>query len=182
MGMTYPIHPDDEQQLLRIRRYLIGFRYTEKMTQIELSRKVNGTEGVVHDLEANPSWQWRLVRLQDWCAAFGLRLEATLRISPTVDRRIHDHPVVGQLHKLSRGGQLWKSSQRAYLTLGLREARQAKHISAGMMGRKLSCTASAIRNWERDADQIMLPKALHYARMLGGFVELGWMEMRDGQS
>jgi hypothetical protein len=183
MGMTYPVHPDDIKALLKIRRYLIGFRITNGWTQRELSEKVNGTEGIVHDLEANQSWGWRLRRLQDWCSPFGLRLEATLRIGTTIDLRIHADPEVGHLYAMSRSdnGDTWKMFQSAYLTAGLRAARRAKRITATQMGMSFGCTASAIRNWERDANTIMLPKALHYARTLGGHVELGLKENGHGQ-
>lgn len=182
MGMIYPVHPDDVEQLLRIRRYLIGYRYTEGMTRQELSVKVNGTNGVVHDLEVNTTWQWRLRRLQDWCAAFGLRLDATIRMGTTIDKRIHDDPVVNQLYALSRsGGDVWKMSQSAYLTAGLRRAREIKRIRTIDVGKAMGTTASAVRNWERDADSIMIAKALHYARVLGGYIELGLAE-KNGQA
>lgn len=183
MGMIYPVHPDDAEQLLKIRRYLIGYRYTEGMTRQELSLKINGTNGIAHDLEVNTTWQWRLRRLQDWCSAFGLQLEATIRIGKAIDQKIHGDPEVAPLYRLSRtgSGDTWKTFQSSYLTAGLRAARQAKHISAAMMGLKFGYTANAIRNWERDANQIMLPKALRYARILGGRVELGLKERQDGQ-
>lgn len=182
MAVSYPVHPDDALALLKIRRYLIGYRITEGMTQIELSRKVNGTEGVVHDLEANTTWQWRIHRLQDWCDAFGLRLTAMLWISPTINVKMSRDPVVSQLYLLSKSdSEVWKMSQRAYLTAGLRAARQFKGIRTVDLGIRMGCTPSAIRNWERDSDQIMLPKALHYARILGGHIELGWTE-KNGQA
>lgn len=184
MGIAYPVHPDDVQALLKIRRYLIGFRITNGWTQMELSRKVNGSGGIVYDLESNTTWGWRLNRVQNWCSAFGLRLEATLRIGTTIDQKVHADPEVAPFYLMSRSdnGDVWKMFQSAYLTAGLRAARQAKHIPASVMGAKMGCTASAIRNWERDANSIMLPKALHYARVLGGHVELGLREMNGGQA
>ena len=180
MGVTYPVHPDDVTALLKIRRYLIGFRITNGWTQMELSRRINGSGGMVYDLESNMTWGWRLRRIQDWCSAFDLRLEATLRIGTTIDQKVHADPEVAALYLMSRSGEhdAWKGFQSAYLTSGLRAARQAKHIPASVMGARMGCTASAIRNWERDANHIMLPKAMHYARILGGHVELGLKEMK----
>ena len=182
MGTTYPVHPDDIKQLMRIRRYLIGYRITEGMNQTQLSQKVNGTNGIVHDLEANQVWQWRLSRLQNWCGAFGLRLDATIRIGPVIDRRVHEDPEVAPLYQLSRSGSgdIWKVFQTSYITAGLRSARRAKNFPTSVMGHKLGCSSSALKNWEASASRIMLPKALHYARMLGGYIELGWTEMDDG--
>lgn len=173
MGMQYPVHPDDIEQLLRIRRYLIGHRITNGWTQRELSQRANGTDGMAYDLESNESWQWRLSRLQDWCAAFDLRLDARISVGALIDKKIHSDPEVAPLYAMSRNPQCWKMFQRAYLTAALRSVRRAKKLRAEDIGREFGCTASAIRNWERDSDQIMLPKVLRYARILGGRIELG---------
>ena len=174
MTTQFPIHPDDIQQLLRIRRYLIGFRVTEGLTQQELSARVNGTAGTVWDLEYNQTWQWRFSRLQLWVAAFGIRLDARLRFDDDygLESKAEEHPEVAPLIGLMIAGPKWPMWQRAALTTALRVARIEQGISAEDLAQKLGVTRKAITNWENIGDQFMLPHLLHHARALGGRIEL----------
>lgn len=172
-----PIHPDDVEQLLKIRRYLIGYRKTNKWTQGDLSKMISGTEGEgwVYDLETNPDWNWRMSRLQAWPEPFGLRLEARVMFpAHTLTRRVNGHPEVAPFYELAcKGTGLYKQWQRAYLTAALRIARLDQGISGASMGKMLGCTRGAVNSWEREADDVMIPKVMHYARTLGGHVRVG---------
>lgn len=184
MAVSYPVHPDDALALLKIRRYLIGHRLTNGWSRTELSRRISDTNGMAQDLETNMSWQWRMPRLQDWCAAFDLRLTARVTVGPVIDKRVHEDPMVAQLYAMSQAeGEVWKMSQRAYLTAALRTARHEKNVAPGYLAAQLGCTDSALWNWEREADRLMISKVLHYARILGGRVDLGLSGVRfDGQA
>lgn len=174
MTAQFPVHPDDVEQLLRIRRYLIGYRHTNGWSQSQLSQMMNGTDGAVHDLETSQTWQWRWSRLQGWPEPFGLRLGARLVLSDRrQDKKIHQDPEVEPLYHLScRSESYGKIWQRAYLTAVMRAARRVKGISTAQMGRMLGCTYGAINTWENASNKILLPKALQYARALDGYIKL----------
>lgn len=174
MTFQYPLHPDDEKQLLRIRRYLIGYRITNGWTQPQLSQMINGTAGTVWNLESDTSWQWRFSRLQGWPVPFGLRLTAVVRLpSKRVHAHVHAHPEVTPALSLSQGErdpQLW---QRIYLTSTLVVARRHLGISTAEIAKRLGITRKAVSNWENVADDLLLCRVLHNARMLGCHIELG---------
>lgn len=183
MATQHPVHPDDVKQLLKIRRYLIGYRKTNGWSQPELSQMINGTKGMAWDLESNVTWQWRFSRLQDWCSPFGLRLSARLRFpdDPGLEERVHEHPEVAPVYSLSQGEGAWKKWQRFYLTQALSIARKDLQIPTETMAKFLGVSRKAVWGWEATAEEAMLPKVLHYARLLGGFIELELVEENSGQ-
>lgn len=180
MTRYFPVDQRDVEQLLKIRRYLIGYRITNGWTQMDLSMKINGTKGMVWDLESNTTWQWRFMRLQQWPMPFGLRLDAVLFFKDTdLDDHVHAHPEVAPLFDLAvRSGDCWATWQRAYLGAALSAARRLKLISPKEMGRRLGVSADAVTYWEKSNDEMMLPKMLHYARTLDGHVELSLSEVQ----
>jgi len=176
MSTQFPVHPDDVEQLLRIRRYLIGFRHTNGWTQPQLSQMINGTDGMVYDLETNMTWQWRLSRLQAWPVPFGLRLQAKVAFKRRLDKAVHEHPEVAPAFALSRQPGAWAMWQRVYLTSALTVARKQSGMGSSKLGQRLGITRKAIWNWEATAEEIMLPKLLHHARALGGRIDLSLEE------
>lgn len=180
MTAQFPVHPDDVEQLLKIRRYLIGFRVTNGWTQPELSVKINGTKGMVWDLESNDTWQWRLSRLQGWCVPFGLRLGAKVVFaSKAMDKAIHAHPEVAPAFALSQAAGDWGGWQKIYLTSALAIGRRRMKIRSHVLGERMGVTRSAVWSWECAKDDLMLPKVLHHARCLGAYVKLT-LEEGDG--
>lgn len=190
--IQFPLDAEDVEQLLRIRRYLIGYRITNGWTQQELSRKINSTRGMVYDLEASQTWQWRLSRLQEWPVPFGMRLDAELVFPITADMSydvvegqhavsmaLIEDPVVHQLWELSCGKVGWQTWQRAYVTAALAFARRFMGISAQRMGHQQGVSAKAIHGWENVASEPMLPKVLRYARGLRGEVRLKLSEIES---
>lgn len=175
MSTQFPMHPDDEQQLLHIRRYLIGFRKTNGWTQPQLSQMINATDGSVWGLESDTGWQWRFSRLQNWLIPFGLRLDARLTFDDVcTDLDVHLHPEVAPMYALSQSGDAWPRWQRIYVTSALAQARKRLNISTVELGQRLGVGYKAVGNWEAMADEVMLAKVLHHARALGGRIELGW--------
>lgn len=190
MTVQFPIDPLDIEQLLRIRRYLIGYRVTNGWTQQELSQKISSTRGMVYDLESSQTWQWRLSRLQQWPVPFGMRLDAQLVFpvalemsydvaegQEAVTSALAEDPIVNQLWELSCGKVGWQTWQRGYLTAALAFARKFLGISAERMGAQQGVSAKAIRGWENVASELMLPKVLSYARGLRGEIRLGISEI-----
>lgn len=178
MTAHFPVHREDIERLVRIRRYLIGYRVTNGWTQQELSLRINRTKTMAYNLESDLAWQWRLSRLQGWLKAFGLRLDARLVLADDqLTDEIHCHAEVAPFWHLSRQSQdLWPMWQRAYLTTALTVARKRLDVQAGEMAQRAGVTRKSVTNWENVADEVMLPKVLHYARLLGGHVELDWEE------
>lgn len=182
MTAQFPVHPDDIEQLLKIRRYLIGYRHTNEWSQPQLSQMINATDGGVYDLETNQTWQWRWSRLQEWGVPFGCQLRARFWLpdAPQTNDEVHYHPEVFPFYQLSVGSSnAWKVFQRSYVTAALRMARRAQGITTDALGLKLGCTAKAINNWENASNEVMLPKVLHYARAINGFFQLYLWEPRD---
>lgn len=179
MGRQYKIHEADAAQLVKIRRYLIGYRKTNGWTQPQLSQLVNGTDGMAWELESNETWQWRFSRLQDWMTPFNLRLTAVLRFpdDPDLEARVHAHPEVAPAFALSCNNASWKHWQRLYLTSALSVARKELDISSETMGKFLGVSYKAVWNWENTANEAMLCKILQYARLLDGYVQLGYEEL-----
>lgn len=173
MTRQYGVHPDDVRQLLRIRRYLIGYRITNGWTQAQLSDKVNGSEGAVYDLESNDTWQWRLSRLQDWVAAFGLRLGAKVMLpSGSTDFAVHVRSEVAAAYDLSVSGANWRYWQRVYLPLCLKQARIELGVSAKEMARRLNVTPKAVTNDDNSEYEPLLAKLMQHARALGCWIRL----------
>jgi DNA-binding XRE family transcriptional regulator len=174
MTALFPLHLDDEKQLIKIRRYLIGFRHTNGWNQPELSVRINGTRGIAWDLEYNKSFQWRLSRLQGWVKAFDLRLAMNLRfpLDPDLEQRVLSHPEVTPFAALAATIDNWPKWQRMALTAALTVTRTELGLSTEQMAQRLGITAKALRAWERAADEVMLPKVLHHARVLGGYIEM----------
>lgn len=175
MTIQFPVHPDDVEMLLKIRRYLIGHRITNGWTQHQLSQMINDSAGTVYSLESDDSWQWRLSRLQKWVMPFGLRLEAKVFLrSVALTKQIHADPEVAPLWQLSRrDGTEWPMWQRTYLSSCLVVGRKKMGISSQQMARMAQVTRNAINNWERVADEMLLPKVLGYARVLDGHIRFG---------
>lgn len=166
MTQVYPMHPDDEKMLLPIRRYLIGYRITNGWTQADLGKKLGGG---VFTLESG-DFNWHLSRLQQWVLPFGMRLVAT----PLFDQHetFQADPRVSPLWDLANNSPQWPMWQRAYLTSYLKVAREMQGISPQQLGNKLGITAKALRNWEAEADDVMLAKILSHARALGGRIHM----------
>jgi DNA-binding XRE family transcriptional regulator len=180
MTAQFPVHPDDTLQLLRIRRYLVGYRITNGWTQKDLSLKVNGTEGMAYDLESNPTWGWRLSRLQGWVKAFDLKLGMIFRSQDyDLEVAVEDDPEVAPLFIWSRTRDTWPRWQRLYLTSALTSARKHQGISRERLGQMLGITRKAVWGWESTADEVMLPKILHHARVLGGWIELSLSDSQE---
>lgn len=178
MIKQFPLHEDDKKALMKIRRYLIGFRKTNGWTQPQLSQMINGTDGGTWNLESDENWQWRMSRLQDWTVPFGLRLEVRLCFpdDPDLEARVHGNPVVAPMYAMSKGTGDWRQWQRFYVAQALSQARKELDISAEVMGKFLGVTAKAVRAWEASADEVMLAKVLRYARLLSGHISFELVE------
>jgi transcriptional regulator with XRE-family HTH domain len=180
MTAQFPLHPGDLRQLMQIRRYLIGYRKTNGWTQPELSQMINETTGMVWLLESDQTWQWRLSRLQGWCTPFGLRLDAKLQLDDDhMNQRVHRDAEVAPLYALSQDSSAWKKWQGMYLTSALSVARRKMGISMQEVADRLKVSARAIGNWEASASELMLAKALLYARALDGYVHLELVEEEE---
>jgi len=180
MAYHYTPHPDDEEMLLKIRRYLIGYRITNNWNQVELSKRINGTTHAAHRLETG-HFDWTLQRLQRWPEPFGLRLHAT----PSFTGRVPDtgemwcevidtDPGLRQLEALVAASkddfrQRW---QRMYLTTYLKVARETQKITRTELGSRMGITAGAISAWEASSDNARILRMLNLARALGGRIQL----------
>jgi DNA-binding XRE family transcriptional regulator len=180
MTAQFLVHEDDVEQLLQIRRYLIGYRHTNGWSQWDLSMRINGSRGTVYDLESNDTWQWHLSKLQQWPVPFGLRLRARLTFAQgDTEHFVHAHPEVAPLFALSQDRGAWQKWQRMYLTSALRIARKHLGISCHQLADRVGVTRKAVSNWEATADDVLLSKMMFYARELGGCIELG-LDKEDG--
>lgn len=174
MTNTYPIHPEDMQMLMDIRRYLVGYRITNGWTQGQLSQKINGTKGAVHPLESDPHMQFRFSRLQQWPIPFGLKLSAQLvfdwgpeeEVAQTrLESFIGRDQFVKVFAELAATDPKW---QRSHLIACLKAARLGRGWDQGVLAKRLGVTAGAVGQWEMESDQFMLPKVLAHARALDG--------------
>lgn len=166
MTQVYPMHPDDEKMLIHIRRYLIGYRVTNGWTQVDLGKKLNGG---VYTLESG-DFNWHLSRLQQWVIPFNMKLIVTPQFD--MHEEVEADPRIGPLRSAMDGSGQWPMWQRTYLTSYMKVARERQRISPQQLGDKLGITAKALRNWEAEADDVMLSKILSHARALGGTIKL----------
>lgn len=174
----WPIHPDDMEMLLVIRRYLIGYRITNNWNQERVSKMLGfASSGFISNLESS-DFQTHFDRMQRWPEAFGL----TLQVNPLF---MQDHPDpefkilsqainaredVAPFYALRDKSHQW---MRTYLVAFLRGARLEQGITQEELGGRLKISKKAVGNWERDTDNMMLPKLLEHARVLGGSIWLG---------
>lgn len=180
MAYHYTPHPYDEKMLMRIRRYLIGYRITNGWNQVDLSKRINGTIHAAHRLETG-GFDWTLQRLQRWPEPFGLRLKATPsftgRVPDTLEmwcEVIDADPGLQQLEALVRStdGEQRQRWQRMYLTTYLKVAREAQKITRAELGSRMGITAGAISAWEATSDNARILRMLNMARALGGRIQL----------
>lgn len=174
MAFKYVPHPDDEEMLLRIRRYLIGFRVTNGWTQEQLSRRISNTTHAVWGLEKG-GFDWGLQRLQNWVYAFDLRLKAVpLFFDLTYEAciEVDQDQAVSSTQAAMEESDDWRSWQRLYLTAYLKAAREAQDITRAELGARMGITAGAVSAWEINAVNVRLLRLLNHARALGGRIEL----------
>jgi DNA-binding XRE family transcriptional regulator len=179
MAASYSIHPDDEQMLLKIRRYLIGYRITNGWTQEELSHLINGTTHTAARLEKG-GFDWHLPSLQQWPIPFELKLKATPVFEGRNDETyelwseiIEAHPLISTLQAaLTQPLDNWMDWQRTYLTTYMQVAREVQGVARKQLARKMQITAGAISTWEINADRVRLVRLLNIARALGGTIRM----------
>jgi DNA-binding XRE family transcriptional regulator len=187
MTQNFPLHDDDIKVLMDIRRYLIGFRKTNGWSQPVLSQMINLTDGTAYNLESDDKWQWHLSRLQNWTTPFRLRLDAKLCFDvgdgadQDLEDRIHAHPMVAPMFSLSRASGDWKKWQRVYITTALQTAREELEVSVEIMAKYMGLNPRAIVAMEAMTSDVVLPKALHYARKLGGRISLSLQPEEFGE-
>lgn len=172
MAYSYTPHPDDEEMLLRIRRYLIGYRITNGWNQHELSKRINDSTHAAHALEKG-GFDWTLRRLQRWPEAFGLQLHA-IPCFELWEETIEGDEEVSSIQTMlcSADGVMRHTWQRMYLTSYLKVAREVQKITRAELGSRLGITAGAISAWEISSDNVRLLRLLNHARALGGRIEL----------
>lgn len=175
---AYTPHPDDLEMLLKIRRYLIGYRITNGWTQEELSARINETGRSAERLENGP-FDWTLTRLQMWPVPFGLKLHATpcfherpAGTSETWEEIIEADPMVSAFRTAMHETKQWQAWQRMYLTSYLKVAREVQDISTAELGARMGITSGAVNKLELHGDNVKLIRMLNHARALGGTIRL----------
>lgn len=180
MAYSYTPHPDDEEMLLRIRRYLIGYRVTNGWNQQTLSKRINDSTHAAHTLEKG-GFDWTLRRLQRWPEAFGMRLHAVpcFRDRPPGTSEMWEEIIeadeeLSSIQAMLRtaDGVMRHTWQRMYLTTYLKVAREKQKITRAELGSRLGITAGAISAWEISSDNVRLLRLLNHARALGGSIQL----------
>lgn len=178
MAFVFTPHPDDLEMLLRIRRYLIGYRHTNGWTQEELSARINGSKYSASDLEKG-GFDWHLSRLQAWPVPFGLRLHVTpcftqpMETSEMLFEAIEADPLVSTYAAMMMEQRSqWQTWQRLYLCAYLVKARELQGITHPQLGRRLAIAASSVSSWERGTENMRLLRLLNHARALGGRIML----------
>jgi len=170
MTTTFPVHPDDVAMLMKIRRYLVGYRVCNDWSQPDLSMRINGTKGAAYDLEHSTRWAWRFSKLQAWAAAFDLRIKVRLIFDHDfgLEQRVEEHPEVAPFLALARTTEPWQKWQRIALTSMMKVARTEQGMNTTELAERLGVTRKAVSDWEALSDEVLLSGVLHRARALGG--------------
>jgi len=176
MAIHLEIHEDDERELLRIRRELLGWRHVGNATQRQLAAAAGHSEKWICELE-NGVGHPHLSSLQDWAGFFGLRVQPELRLPDFAGFQVPLF-VEQQLTTLWQMAKPFEAAKwvRLWCVAALTWERHWRGIPAAEMSRKLGLSPSAVSGWEREAHDPLVSKLFTYARALGGDMKFHLIE------
>lgn len=168
MAIHIEIHDDDERELKRIRRELLGWRHVCGVTQQQLAEKAGHSEKWVSELENGIGHPF-LSSLQDWAGAFDLRVQPELivpdfagtEVPALVDTTLQAMWSMAQPFEAADWVRMWCISELVW-------ERHWQGVSAAELGRRLNVSPSAVPGWEKEAHDPLVSKLFTYARALNG--------------
>lgn len=168
MAIHIEIHPDDEKELFRIRRELLGWRYVNNFTQRQVAQATGHSDKWIHELEQGMGHPF-LSSLQDWAGFFDLRVQPELRLPDFAGFTVPEM-ASQELYSMWEMAKPFEAAQwvRMWCVAELTWERHWRGIPAAAMSRRLGLSPSAVSGWERDAHDPLVSKLFTYARALGG--------------
>jgi len=182
LAIRLELHEDDEREMFRIRRELVGWHHvTSDFTQESMAQKLGKSAKFIHKLETGKV-HYHLSSLQMWAGLFDLRVEPKFWLNEGMDPC---HPVPQNL--IDEKAALWTMSRpfeahswsRLHTVANLVIARYRLGVKAELLGERLGVKSSAVFGWERTSHDPFISKLFTYARGLGGYMTFCLIERRD---
>lgn len=178
MAIFLEIDPEDERELFHIRRNLLGWRYITGMTQQEMADRAGHSASWASEVEQGEGQPY-LSSLQDWAAAFDLRLQPQVSF-PRVSAMQYSIPVKIQQELSFYQKMAQPFDARDWVRLAVVSElvwnRCLQGVSASELSKRLGLTISSVSGWERRGHDPLISKLFTYARALGGRVKLRLIE------
>lgn len=177
MAISLDLHPEDERELFRIRRELIGWHHATETTQQAMSAKLGRGGGFIYELEKGDK-KPRLSVLQEWASCFDLRVEPEVLVDVrgVVPPEVYDEEQM--LYALSRPFDAAKWV-RLWTVANLTLQRHNAGLAPEDIAERLGLTVSSIHSWERTAHDPLVVKLFTYARGIGGRIVFHLIERQD---
>lgn len=180
MAFLFPTHPDDRAEIDRMRQQLIVIRKATDLSAREVCRRakddgVKVAEDFMTRLEHERRDSPLISSVQKWAGLLGCRVEFEIE-------NFWLYPHGGQemltLHAMSRQ---WGADeyQRQWLVSALGQWRIKKRIDVDDLAELMGVRSEAVRDWEVEADDPVLKRAMLQARMTGTRVTLDVWRKED---
>lgn len=185
MAIRLELHEDDEREMFRIRRELVGWHHvTPGFTQENMAKTLGKSTKFIHKLETGRV-HYHLSSLQIWAGLFDLRVEPKIWFEMQVGDSPPSRTVPQGL--LDEKAALWTMSRpfeahswsRLHAVSSLVVARYRLGVKTELLGKRLGIGASAVSGWERTSHDPFVSKLFTYARALGGRMVFNLVERRD---
>lgn len=176
MAIFLELDPEDERELFHLRRELLGWRYILNMTQQEMAEKAGHSPSWASEIEQGEGQPY-LSSLQDWAAAFDLRLQPVLKF-PKFDGYLVPRKVEQEAEFFARMAAPFHAREwvRLWCVAALTWQRHWRGVSASELSQMLGLTISSVSSWERNGHDPRVSKLFTYARALGGRVRFKLLE------
>lgn len=168
MSLIYSLEASDQIEYDTLIQRLTKERRQRGWTADDAVSKIGKTDHFIHDLEKQKRDSPSLSRLELWASLYDMRIE----------------PVIGNLHLMHVADPLYHQTfalsrpfeATSYLGMWLPSALQAWRVGAGIsvhdVAAKLGITADAVAQWEKNAADPNIKRALVQARAMGTFLQL----------
>jgi transcriptional regulator with XRE-family HTH domain len=181
LAIKLKLHEQDERQLLKIRRELVGWHHvTPGATQKSIGAALGRTDSFLHNLETGDSHP-RLSSLQLWGSFFDLRLQPRFHMPDAVVDPENFPKLVAETEMMQTMASPFDAASwvRLWIVTELTLYRHEQGLSTEDVASRLGLTTSAVNTWERKGHDPLISKVFTYARAVGGYVTFDLIERCD---
>lgn len=175
MAFLFPAHQEDLDEIDRMREKLTQIRMSTGKTSQKICREAGAPSDFIARLEKERRDSPKTSSVQRWAGLLGVRVEFG------IDRfwlYAHGGQEMLTVYAMSRQ---WGADdfQRQWLVSALGQWRVKKRIDVDDLAPLMGVKSEAIRDWEADADDPVLKRAMWQARMTGTRVTLDVWRRED---
>lgn len=163
--MRIDIHPDDQEEIDGLIRDIKGWRSFLAKPGRVLAYEAGVPEAWMRKIEQGDHGQLKLPTICKVAHVFRCVVDVTLN-----DVEAGETPEIASLSALAKAQPQNGSWLESLAMAVLKQARVQLDIPAQMMAAKLGMRVDKFEFWEREADAVLVPHLMSYARELGGMM------------